>query len=362
MCPASDASEERQEVVFLNNLREDLHVLESSWGRKRLNRKKILRQLIDILDSVLDIARGESLEPFEAALEEVRTCLTSSTGKKSDIEKQPWDVMSEIMDLLTQSIREGAVPVGALEACRSRWNGESASREATSEEPAGDFSHPDPSYQAAGGEAESSAREEDEMANTDQTDPKKLLQKAQQALLSGNGESAKELAFKAAELIAKQEAEETERKREILKADLEVAAQLEAEAEEAFRHIKEHVTERQQEIDALTAQISENESSLEERKHAHQQIKDAIESAEAELAALKEKHQQLLEQFQEALPARDAAERERVRLKSELEKAENEIVALQEGFEEAEHQLTQTRQQRQEIEAKLEKLAEKVPA
>jgi len=353
--------EERQEVVFLNNLKEDLQVLENSWRKRRPNRKKILKHFIEILDSILDIARAESLEPYEDILGEVRSQLTSDASKRGDSEDQPWGQMWEIIDLLTQSLRDGAVPTAALEACRSRWNEQSNVPDSGGEEPSGDSDHPVSSPETAHGEVESSEQEE-EMSRTDQADPNNLLERAQQALLSGDGENAKELALKAAEIIARQGAEEAEKKRELLKADLDVATQLEAEAEETFRHIKEQMTEREQETGTLANSLAENESALEERKRVHREIKDQLESTEVELAALKEKHGQLLEQFQEALPARDAAERECTRLRTELEKAESEVAALRESSTDAENQLTQARWQKQEIEAKLEKLMEKQPA
>ena len=355
-------NEDRQDIAFLNNLKEDLHVLENSWRKKKPNRKKVLKHFVEILDSILDIARTESLEQFESILSEMRSHLTNSASVEADFEKQPWGPMSEIINLLMQAILEGVVPTSELEACRSRWDGGSASQESANDGPSGDPGHAASPPQAAHEETELSAREEEEMTHAKKADPNKLLQKAQQALLSGNGESAKELALRAAEMIAEQEAEEAARKSKILRADLEVATHLEAEAEETLRHVTEELAEREQEAASLTNRLGENESFLEERKHSHEEIKEQIENVEAELAALKEKHRQLLEQFQEALPARDAADRECVRLNAELEKVKSGIADLQQSSEEAESQLTQTRQQKQEIEAKLEKLLEKIPA
>ena len=63
-----------QEVTFLINLQEDLHVLRNSW-KKKLQRKKIVKHFTEIIDSVLDITHTDPLEVFEKVMGNVAPIL-----------------------------------------------------------------------------------------------------------------------------------------------------------------------------------------------------------------------------------------------------------------------------------------------
>lgn len=200
------------------------------------------------------------------------------------------------------------------------------------------------------------------MDETLHMDAKELLQKAQEALQLGNGDSAKELALKAAELISKIEVEEAQKKEKHLRDDLELAIHEEVEAEETYEHLKQEMADRNEEFSALNSRMTDAQSSLEEQQHACSKIKEEIEKTEAELARLQGEYKRLREQFQEALPARDAAERECVRVKGQLQNLQPEMEVLTDSLAAAESQLEKARQKRTEKEAALGKILQRISA
>ncbi|UCD56215.1 MAG: hypothetical protein JSV16_10285 [Candidatus Hydrogenedentota bacterium] len=359
MHSVNDGNEGQQAVALLNNLKEDLQVLENSWNSEKPHRKKIFKHFIAIVDSILGIARAESLEPFELACAEVRYFLASVAKGKADLEESSWTLTSELMDLLHDSLREGAVPVAGLEEWQSRWRGEPVSHSLAKQQPGGGSNHSVSPSQVARGNAESLAQEKDEMVETEKFDPEELLREAQKALSSGNGENAKELALKAAEQIARREAEEEKKKKQkLLSTDLEMAIHVESEIGETIKHLQEETAKKDQELTALQNRLSEAQTSFEERERECQETKEQIDKTEAELASLKDRHQHLLDRFQETLPARDAAERECSKLKTEFEKLGSEVSALRHSLNDTEDKYAHARKKKEEIETELETLIE----
>jgi DNA repair exonuclease SbcCD ATPase subunit len=350
----------QQEVDFLNNLKEDLCVLENSWKKKKLHRKKVIKHFIGIVDSILEIAQSESFEPFEPICADVRDFLVSVASGKAELEQNFWSMTLELMDVLIDSLREGAVAFANLEEWQSRWWADASSEKSREQDPSGGFNPQDSPLEEVDDNVEAFGREENEMGETSQMDAKELLQKAQEALSSGNGDNAKELALKAAELIARLEADEAQKREKQLRADLETAAHVEAEAEETLKHLKEEFDEREQELAPMRNRLAEAQASFETQQRTCQELKAQIDETEAELESLEEKHKLLLDQLQEALPARDAAERERSKLGMEMERLGPEVETITDSVNAAESQLAKTREKREEIEAELEKLAEKI--
>lgn len=194
------------------------------------------------------------------------------------------------------------------------------------------------------------------------TSPQELLKKAQEALLCGEAESAKELALKAAELIAENEAEARKKKERSLIVDLENISQERSEFEDAAGDASKAIQEHEEVLDALGKRFAEAEIALNERDVACKSVKDEIETVEAEMAEIKEKHKELLDRFQGELPARDAAERECARIKTEFGELPAETEALREGLRDIELSLEQIAQRKSETEAELEKLTAVVAA
>ncbi len=354
----------QQEVDFLDNLKEDLGVLENSWNKKKLSRKKVVKHFIGIVDSILEIAQSESFEPFEPVCAHIREFLMSVAGGKAELEQSFWSMTLELMDILRDSLRDGAVALADLEEWRSGWWADAPPQGSQQEDPTGDFDLRESPLQESPPEevddnVEALGREEDEMGETSQMDAKELLQKAQEALSSGNGDNAKELALKAAELIAKLEAEEAQKREKGLRDDLEMAAHVEVEAEETLKHLVEELDERERELTPMRNRLADAQASFETQQRACHQLKTQIDETEAELQSLEEKHKRLLDEFHEAMPARDAAERECSKLETEMERLAPEVETISDSVNAAETQLAKARKKREEIEAELEKLTQK---
>ncbi|MBI4832669.1 MAG: hypothetical protein HY801_14180, partial [Candidatus Lindowbacteria bacterium] len=83
-------SKSRREADLLENLREDLRVLENSWRKGKVDPKKIIKHFIEIVDSLLDVVRYESLDPFEPVCVEVKNHLVSAAKGKTDFEERFW--------------------------------------------------------------------------------------------------------------------------------------------------------------------------------------------------------------------------------------------------------------------------------
>jgi uncharacterized coiled-coil DUF342 family protein len=355
-----NGNKSRREIDLLENLREDLRVLENSWKRGKLDRKKVIRHLIEIVDSILDVARYESLDPFEAACVEVKKHLMSAAKGRTDFEERLWSLISELAGLVRESLDEGEIAFAGFEGWRSRWSVEAPSERTAKHDASDKQSSPVLSAHVPTNGTSLHIQEGDEMRDSIRTDPKDLLQKAQEALLSGDGASAKEFALKAAELIARLETEEARKKEKLLRAEFEKAARTESDAEETFKHLKDEMTERDRELAALATRMAEAQASFEERQRTSQEIKEQIDGTEAEIAALKEKHKELLTKYQETLPARDAAQREMTRAKTNLDKLNSEVGMMRETVNDAESQVTRARQKREGLEAELHKQQEKV--
>lgn len=354
---SAEGDDRQLELELLENLIEDLRVLENSWKKKKLAPKKVAGHFAEVVGSILDIARSGAPDSFEEACADLKTFAVSVGNGKTHIDQNSWQLTSELAELVRQSLRHDGAGDGLLEDWKSRWR----DREEPDQVPGrgADFAE---SPLNARENKEAFAREDDEMGRTLQTDAEQLLRKAQEALSSGNGDDAKELALQAAQLIAEIEVEEARKKEKSLKADLEAAALEEAEAEETLGHLKEEMTEREQELASMNNRLSEAQNAFEQRQDTCHQLKAQIDQVESELASLKEKHQALRGQFEEALPARDAAERECVRLKEELEKLAPETEIIDDSVKAAESQLARARSKKQAIEAELEELAAKTAA
>jgi chromosome segregation ATPase len=342
--------EERQrEIDLLDNLLDDLTVLEHAWHKKKVAPQKIVSHLIEILESIQAISRAETLEEFEKIAAEIRGKLNLVLNKKAKLEKKQWAMISELIELVKESLREknAFIEGAAWDEKKPSHTNETgrASEEAPSSENSGERIPP---------------QEENHMDKSLQVNAQELLQKAQEALVSGNGEGAKELAMQAAELLAKIEAEEAKKKEKILRAELEDAAREEAEAEETFARITQEKSDREQEINALSNKLTDARSSFNEQQRACQNIKETVEKIESEISSLNEQRKKLLEQFQEALPARDAAERECNRLKKELDKFTPELELILDSANAAEAQLAKARQKKQTAEAQLESVSSKI--
>ena len=345
----------RQDLKFLDNLKEDLRVLETSWRNKNLKSARVVHHFIEIIDSLSEMARIEAIESAGVICASLREYLASVAAGKADLGDRSWATASDLIDLLADSLREGDVPFAGLENLKTRWRREAE----CSEPPLADASSDSDSPNAVSADAESPKLEENEMSENNGTDPKELLQQAQEALLSGQGESAKELALKAAELIAQGEAEEVRQKELGLRADLENIISEESEVERSLSSTKEMIADREEDLGKLTERLSKAQAAFDERESACKQIREDIEKTEAQMASIKEKHKELLDLFQEVLPARDAAERECTKIKAEYGELPAETESMRDSMQDMEHRLEQIRQKKSNLEAELEKLAEK---
>lgn len=340
------------QIDLLTNLQDDLSVLENTWQRKKISSPKAAKHLREIVQSVHTIAKAESFGEFETICIETLKRLNSVENKKTDLEKRQWALVSELIEHVKTSLRDATATAADVESRMGTWNAKSST------------SGPADGSNGSSSDdlEESSPREEPQMSTSIHANAQELLQKAQEALVSGNGENAKELAMQAAEILAKLEAEEAKKKEKQLRSDLELAVHEEAEAEETLARIKEEMADSENEINQLTNRLSEADSSFKEQQKACQQFKEKIENIEAEITRLNEEHKTLVEQFQEALPARDAAERECVRLKKELEKLAPEMELITDSTSSAEQQLSQARERREILAAELDKVMAKIGA
>jgi predicted nucleic acid-binding Zn-ribbon protein len=340
--------EERQrEIELLNNLQDDMAVLENAWKAEKISPKKTVSHLSEIVESVYAIARAESLEYCENVCADIRETLNLIQYKKRKLEASVWTSIAELMRLTKTSLQEEGPAEIDPPSCKD--NGRPA--------PAADSDNGQ--NDAAAHEHTQPPQEEIQMNKSLQTNVKELLQKAQEALNSGNGENAKQLAMQATEMLAKMEAEEARKKEKTLRGDLEIAVHEESEAEETFARIVEEKTDREKELNQLNTKLSEGRSTFNEKQQACQQVKEQVEKIEAEIASLTEQRKNLLEQFQEAFPARDASERECLRLKKELDKLTPDLELILDSFTSAESQLEKTRQKRLALEEELDKLSAK---
>jgi chromosome segregation ATPase len=283
----------------------------------------------------------------------------SAAHGKVDFEQRLWRLTSELAGLLRESLDEGTIAFEGLGEWRSRWNVETPAEQAEELDLTGEQTGSDMSpHEPANGSA-SHIQEEDEMPEPRRTDPKELLQKAQEALQSGDGAGAKEFALKAAEIISKLEAEEARKKEKSLRSDLEKAMRDAADAEETFRHLKEEITERDRELAIHATRLAEAQSSFDDRQRSSQEIKEQIDKTEAEIAVLKEKHKELLASYQDTLPARDAVQREVTRARTGVDKLQSEIATMRETVNDGESHAQQAHQRKQAIETELQKLLQK---
>ncbi len=350
-----------QDAKFLGRLKEDLRVLEASWQSKSLRTKKVLRHFLEIVDAVAEIARTESLESAENICDDMKEYLASVTDGQAKLGERAWLTASKLIDLISDSLLNGSAACAGLEQLQVSWKQEvdrdaSATEQEPPEAPDGRMT---PSWETFG-EANMPEVEESTMAESTDISPQELLQKAQQALSSGDGEGAKDLALKAAQLIAKAESEQRHKREATLKADFEAAAGEESEAEQSTNVTKEKIAQCEEELNILTERLSQAQSALDEREDACKEIRKQIDDTEVEMASIKEKHKQLLDQFQEVLPARDAATRECERIKSEYGKLPEEIESLRDNLQDLEHRLEQIRAKKAETEAELAKLSEEI--
>ena len=352
------------ELKFLNNLKEDLRILENSWRSRNLHPKRVVKHFLEIIDSISEIARSESVEPLELLCADLKQYLTSVAGGKGALGERSWSMTSELMDLLRDSIREGsAAPAAAgLEELKARVYEETSAHQLEARETAtGPARQASPPGDHPVG-AQTRAQEENKMAITNNENAQELLQEAQKALLSGNGEGAKELALKAARLIAEAEAEELRKKEKILRVDLEAVIHEETDIENSVNEATEKIAGHESELASLTERLAQAQSAFDEREKACQKIGKEIDKVEEKLAEAKEKHKEVLDRFQEFLPARDAAERECTKIKAEYGDLPKKIETMRESLQELEHRLAEVRGRKTKTEAELEKLAEKTAA
>ena len=339
MGPNDGRNEEREDLKFLNTLIEDLRTLERSWRNKSLSKEKVLKHLLEILNSCSSLARTESLEVFDPVYIDFEKYLASVATGPTKLWEGSWDLVAELMNLLCDALREGYAASDRIEELHAHLRNETRA--------------------SVGENKVTRTQEENTMTDSNRKDPKKLLEDAQEALLSGKGDNAKELALRAAELIAEAEAEEARKKQESLTADLEKLKSEESEAEIFLSETKERTAELEQELGAFNKRLSDAQSAFDKREKEYQEIKQEIEKTEAEMASLKSTLGQLRERFEEALPARDAAKRECSKIESEAGELPSEVEMLRENVLETEERLEGIRQRKSEIDAELKKLSEK---
>jgi len=351
---------ERQDVKLLKRLKEDLRVLETSWQNKSLHAKKVLRHFLEIVDSISDIARVESIEPAEVVCDDLKEYLACVADGRASLGERSWMTALELIDLVSDSLDNGSAASDSLEKLITRWKEETAPMVSPAKEPPkAPGLQASPSWETFSN-AKMLGREEDDMSEIRETDAQELLQKAQEALSSGDGEGAKELALKAAEIIAKAETEERQKREKGLRDALEKTTREESEVEQSLNHTMEAIGEREEGLNLLTERLSQAQSALDEREAACKEIRGEIDEIETEMASIKEKHKKLLDRLQEVLPARDAAERECAKIKAEYGNMPDETENLRDKKQELEHQLELIRKQKAETEAELVKLSEEI--
>jgi predicted nucleic acid-binding Zn-ribbon protein len=349
---------DRSDFKFLANLKEDLSVLETSWKNKSLHPKRVVQHFMEIIDSIAEVARVESLEPAGAICADLKEYLSSAANGKAGIGERSWNTAAELIDLLCDSVGEDGEASVGLEELRTSWIERADSDETSAAKESTKNAWATSAAEAEVPDAKPLNLEESKMPASNGTDPQELLKMAQEALLSGEGESAKEMALKAAELIAQGAAEERKKKELVLKTDLENITNEESEIELSITHTNERISEQETKLNGLTERLSEAQSMLDRREAECKEVRDGIDKAEAEMAAIKERHKALLDKFQEALPARDAAERECARIKTEYGEAPADIESLRDDMQNLEHRAEDIRGKKAEAEAELGKLAQ----
>jgi len=353
-------NEETQEIKFVNTLKEDLKTLEISWSHKKLSEERVAKHFLEILNSFSEVAQAEFFEAFEPVCADLEEHLASVGSDRAELWEEAWTLTTELIDLLIESLREGSVESDRIEELQTHIRNGTNLRELAEEEFLDESRYSSSHEVSADDNGIMRAQEENKMANDVRVDPKELLAKAQEALLSGNGDNAKELALKAAELIAEAEAEEAREKQEALKSQLESVIHEESDAETSISEIREKTAEREKELAAFNKRLADARAAFGKRESECQEIKNEIENNEAEIAALKEEQKKLRERFEEAVPARDAAKRECSKVESESRDLPAEVEMLRENLTETEERLKEIRQQKSEIEAGLAKLNEKL--
>jgi uncharacterized phage infection (PIP) family protein YhgE len=349
---------DRSDFKFLANLKEDLRVLETSWKNKNLHPKRVVRHFIEIIDSIAEVSRVESLEPAGAICADLKEYLSSAANGKAGIGERAWNTAAELIDILGDSLGEGEEASVGLEELRTSWIERADSDEAPAEKTDTENARADSAAEAEVPDAKPLNLEESKMPASNGTDPQELLRMAQEALNSGEGESAKEMALKAAELIAQGAAEERRQKELVLRTDVENITNEESEVELSITHTNEKISEHEKELNGLTERLSEAQSMLDKREAECKEVRDGIDKAEAEMAAIKERHKILLDKFQEALPARDAAERECAKIKAEYGEAPADIESLRDDLQDLEHRAEDIKKRKAEAEAELDKLVQ----
>lgn len=324
-----------------------------------LSEGKIVKHFLEIVNSVHDVAQEESAEALETAWADLKDHLISVASGKSVFWDASWNATAELMDMLCDALRNVSVTPDGIEEFRNRIRKETRSRLSSDKKTSDGFS-PAASPKASTGDGMNGhTQEENQMADEIQNDPKKLLEKAQEALLSGKGENAKELAMKAAELIAEAEAEEARKREETLKSELENLVQEESAAEAFVSETKEKLTASENELAGFNKRLADAQSAFEKRENDCQELKKEIESTEAEITSLREKQKQLRERFEEAIPARDAAKRECSKIENASGNLPSEVAKLREDLQDTEQHLGEIRLRKSEIESELENLPSK---
>lgn len=369
MISSNGGGNESQELKFLNNLKEDLHVLQTSWQKKKLRPKKVVRPFVEIVDSIAEIARAESLERTRATCVDLKKHLETVARGSTNLNKRSWETASKLIDQLSDSLRQGTAPPGELEDSPAQSEKKPRSDESRKKDAPAKAGSPNAdSAKADSPNADSAVVPDDEktpnleeskMPHMNPKDPEELLRQAQEALVSGKGENAREMALKAAELITQAEAEDRKKQEYVLKVDLENLVREEKEIEQAMTHTKEQIGEGDEKLNAITDRLAEAQDSVDKHEAACKKVQDEIDETEAHMATIRERQQQLAERLQEVQPAHDAADREFAKIKSEYGELPTEIEALRDSLMTLDHQMGQLRKKKDETEAKLEELAVK---
>jgi len=350
----------RGDAKFLKRLEEDLRVLKNSWMNKNLHPKRVVKHFVEIVDSVSEIARTESLDPAEIICADLKEYLASVAGGRASLGERSWVTALELVDLVSNSLNNGSEAAGGLEKLHARWlEGAASSGPATNENPDSPGCEPHPSRETFD-EPQAYNLEENKMVDVSNMDPQELLKEAQKALSSGDGGGAKEMALKAAEMIVKIEAEERKKRESVLSDILEAVLIEKSELESSISKTNETISEGEEELNALTERLSEAQSAFDEREAACNEIRGEIDDAEAEIASIKEKHLKLLDRLQETLPARDAAERQCATIKAEYGELPAEIEGLRDNLQELELRMEPIRQRKADAEAELAEISQAI--
>jgi chromosome segregation ATPase len=352
------ASKQRDEIRFLNGLRDDLRILQHSWRNGTLPREKVFKVFREIIDSIDELAPTESLETVDLICDDLREYVTVSPNGNGSAGERAWTLTLELIDLLGASMDEETADAVDFEEFHSRILEEKNMKSSENNELREEASQPRTEPQTESVEQEGTIMAE----AVTTTNPQELLQQAHEALMSGNGESAKQLALKAADLISKQEAEAARRRENELRTELDRVVDEESRTEDSLRQIKDDVAEREQQVGSLQARLEQARTAFAERDQACTALKKQIHLTEEELATLKQKYKELFDSFHEALPARDAADRERAKIEAEYETVAPDIEGLRDDMQALERRLEDIRRARIQTEAGLQALANKIGA